>query len=191
MAVACIWAAPAPREDVERFLDAAGTASASAKAGGYVIADVHTDRFVGTLRLDRRAGGRPRHVTRGRELELPYVMRRAVWGAGLTSEAALAALRTAIGELPDQPVLIVTQFTNGRSRKLARSPGLPRTQPVRGIRRRQIFPVEPLGSFRASLLVSASNLCRKSAQPTAKVGGACSPTTVPNRPATGHSHNCA
>lgn len=54
---------PRPREDVERFLDAAGAASISAKAGSYVIADGRTGLFIGTLRLDRRAVGRPGHVT--------------------------------------------------------------------------------------------------------------------------------
>ena len=34
-------------------------------------------------------------------------------------EAAMAALRAAAGELPDQPVLVVTQTANHRARKLA------------------------------------------------------------------------
>lgn len=147
---------PRPREDVERFLDAAGTASASAEAGSYVIADVQTDRFVGTLRLDRRAAGRPGHVTgEGGELELSYVLRRGAWGAGLAFEAAAAALRAAAGELPDQPVLIVTQFANGRSRKLAGRLSFHEVSQFEEFDARQVLAVAPLGSFRASLLVSA------------------------------------
>ena len=90
---------PRPREAVEQFLDVAGTAGATAEAGSYVIADGQTDQFVGTLRLDRRAGDRPGHVTgKGRELELSYVLRRGAWGAGLAFEATAAALRAAAGE---------------------------------------------------------------------------------------------
>src|SRR5260221_7155896 len=104
---------PRPREDVEQFLDAAGTASATAEAGSYVIADGQTDRFVGTLRLDRRAADRPGHVTgEGGELELSYVLRRRAWGAGLAIEAAAAALRDVDAVLPDQLVLVVTLSAN-------------------------------------------------------------------------------
>ncbi|MFI9597954.1 GNAT family N-acetyltransferase [Nonomuraea sp. NPDC052265] len=111
---------PRPRGDVERFLDAAGTAAATAAPGGYVIADLVTDALLGTLALDRRAADRPGHVTGdGEELELSYVLRRAAWGSGLAYEAAIAALRAAAGELPDQPVLVVTQTANERSLRLA------------------------------------------------------------------------
>lgn len=58
-------------------------------------------------------------IGEGGELELSYVLRRGAWGAGLAFEAAAAALRAAAGELPDQPVLIVTQSANDRSRRLA------------------------------------------------------------------------
>jgi RimJ/RimL family protein N-acetyltransferase len=111
---------PRPREGVEQFLDAAGTASATAAAGSYVIADGETDRFVGILALARRAADRPGHVTgEDGELELSYVLRRSAWGAGLAFEAAAAALRAAAGELPDQPVLVVPQAANDRARRLA------------------------------------------------------------------------
>ncbi|MFI7470486.1 GNAT family N-acetyltransferase [Nonomuraea sp. NPDC049646] len=111
---------PRPRDEVERFLDTAGTAAATAAPGAYVIADLVTDRLLGTLALDRRAAGRPGHVTGdGEELELSYVLRRPAWGNGLAHEAATAALRAAAGELPDQPVVIVTRTAHGRSLRLA------------------------------------------------------------------------
>ncbi|MFI9569494.1 GNAT family N-acetyltransferase [Streptomyces rishiriensis] len=45
--------------------------------------------------------------------------RRGGHGAGLAFEAATAVLRAAADELPDQPVLVVTQTANERSLKLA------------------------------------------------------------------------
>jgi RimJ/RimL family protein N-acetyltransferase len=145
-----------PRESVEQFLDAAGTAGATAAAGSYVIADGQTDRFVGILRLDRRAADRPGHVTgEGRELELSYVLRRGAWGAGLAFEAAAAVLRAAAGELPDQPVLVVTQSANDRSRRLADRLGFQEVSQFEEFDAKQILAVASLGSFRASLPVSA------------------------------------
>ena len=145
---------PRPREAVEQFLDAAGTAGATAAAGSYVIADSQAGQFVGTLRLDRRAAGRPGHVTgEGGELELSYVLRRRAWGAGLAFEAAAAALRAAAGELPDQPVLIVTQAANDRSRKLASRLGFLEVSQFQEFDARQVLAVAQLGSFRASLPV--------------------------------------
>lgn len=54
---------PRRREDIEKFLDQAGTAATTAAAGSYVIADRQADRFVGILGLSSRPAGRPRHVT--------------------------------------------------------------------------------------------------------------------------------
>jgi RimJ/RimL family protein N-acetyltransferase len=111
---------PRPRSDVEQHLDAVGTATATSTPGSYVIADNTTNRLLGTLMLDRRPADRPGHVIEdGEELELSYVLRRSAWGAGLAFEAATVALRTAAGELPDQPVLVVTQTANKRSLNLA------------------------------------------------------------------------
>jgi RimJ/RimL family protein N-acetyltransferase len=142
---------PRPRADVERFLDAAGLGGATAGAGSYVIADRQTDRFLGTLRLDRRAAGRPGHVTvEGGELELSYVLRRGAWGAGLAFEAATAALRTAAAELPDQPVLVVTQSANDRSRGLAGRLGFREVGEFEEFGAAQVLAVAPLESFRAA-----------------------------------------
>jgi RimJ/RimL family protein N-acetyltransferase len=146
---------PRPREGVEQFLDAAGTASATAEAGSYVIADGQSDLFIGTLRLDRRAADRPGHVTgEGEELELSYVLRRGAWGAGLAFEAAAAALRAAAGELPDQPVLIVTQSANDRSRRLAGRLGFQEVSQFGEFDAKQVLAVAPLGSFRTPLPAS-------------------------------------
>lgn len=110
---------PQPRSDVERRFDAA-IADATSRPGNYVIADNTTNRFVGTLMLARRSADGPGRVTEdGGELELGYVLRRGAWGAGFAFEAATAALRAAADELPDQPVLLVTQTANERSLRLA------------------------------------------------------------------------
>ncbi|MEV0236634.1 GNAT family N-acetyltransferase [Nonomuraea sp. NPDC050786] len=111
---------PRPRGDVERHIDAVGAAALTSPPGSFVIADLTTDELIGTLALDRRSAERPGHVTEdGEELELSYVLRRSAWGAGLAFEAATAVLRAAAGELPDQPVVLVTQTANQRSLRLA------------------------------------------------------------------------
>jgi hypothetical protein len=61
------------------------------------------------------------------------------------------ALRAAAGELPDQPVLIVTQAANDSSRKLARRLGFHKVSQFEEFDARQVLAVAPLGSFRASL----------------------------------------
>ncbi|MFD8233652.1 GNAT family N-acetyltransferase [Streptomyces sp. NPDC059696] len=111
---------PRPRSAVEQYFDATGVQYVTDKPGTFVIADRTTDRLVGTLLLHRRPSDLPGHVTEeGGELELTYVLRREGWGKGLAFEAATAALGTAAAELPDQPVLIVTQTANTRSLALA------------------------------------------------------------------------
>ena len=127
-----VWAylgGPRRREAVERRLDAIGGAgNATAAPGAFVIADKATDALIGTLGVKRPVDDLPAHGTEGvDELELGYLLRRDVWGAGLAFEAATAALRAAAGELPDQPVITVTQTANERSLKLAARLGF---QPV-------------------------------------------------------------
>lgn len=107
------------------------------------------------MRLDRRAAGRPGHAVReGGELELSYVLRRAAWGAGLAFEAAVAALRAAAAELPDQPVLVVTQSGNRRARNLAGRLGFQEVGQFEEFDAQQVLAVAPLGSFRASSAVN-------------------------------------
>ncbi|MEV5708647.1 GNAT family N-acetyltransferase [Actinoallomurus sp. NPDC052274] len=119
---------PMPRGEMEKFLDAFGTANTTSEPGSFIIADNSTHRLIGILGLGRRSADRPGHLTEdGEELELSYVLRRGAWGAGLAFEAAAAALRAAADELPDQPVLVVTQTANERALKLAARLGF---QPV-------------------------------------------------------------
>jgi RimJ/RimL family protein N-acetyltransferase len=140
---------PRSREGIEQFLDQAGTASITAAGGRYVIADRQTDQFVGILGLGRRAVGRPGHVTGdGGELELSYVLRRGAWGVGLAFEAAAAALRAAAEELPDQPVLVVTQTANDRARRLAARLGFQEVGAFKEHDAQQALAVASLGSFR-------------------------------------------
>jgi RimJ/RimL family protein N-acetyltransferase len=142
---------PRPREGVERFLDQAGTASTTAAAGSYVIADRQADRFAGILGLGRRAADRPGHATReGGELELSYVLRRGAWGTGLAFGAATAVLRAAAGELSDQPVLVVTQTANQRARRLAGRLSFQEIGTFEEHGAQQTLAVASLGSFRAS-----------------------------------------
>jgi RimJ/RimL family protein N-acetyltransferase len=141
---------PRRREEIEKFLDQAGTGAATAAAGSYVIADRQADRFAGLLGLSRRPAGRPGHVTgEGGELELPYVLRGDAWGAGLAFEAAMAALRAAAGELPDQPVLVVTQTANYRARRLASRLGFQETDTFEEYDAQQTLAVASLCSFQA------------------------------------------
>jgi RimJ/RimL family protein N-acetyltransferase len=119
---------PRPRDVVEQRLDAIRAAGVTATPGAFVIADKVTDELIGTLMLSRRAAELPGHVTAGGgELELSYVLRRGAWGAGRAFEATTAVLRAAATELPDQPVIIVTQTANQRSLRLAARLGF---QPV-------------------------------------------------------------
>jgi RimJ/RimL family protein N-acetyltransferase len=77
-----------------------------------------TGRRTALSRLGTDESGSPGQLTEGgEELELSYVLRRRAWGMGLAFAAA--ALRAAADELPDQPVVVVTQTANRRSLKLA------------------------------------------------------------------------
>lgn len=139
---------PQPRSDVEQRFDAA-IASATARPGNYIIVDNTTNRLVGTLTLARRSPGSPGHATEdGGELELGYVLRRGAWGAGFAFEAATAALRAAADELPDQPVLLVTQTANKRSLKLAARLGFRSISTFEEYGAEQTLCTTPLSTFR-------------------------------------------
>lgn len=141
---------PVPRGNVEQHLDAAGTASVTAKPGTYVIADNTTNRLIGLLILDRRSTELPGHVIEaGDELELSYQLRRCAWGAGLAFEAATALLRAAAAELPDQPVLVVTQTANQRSMRLAARLGFHHVTAFEQFGAEQTLSTAQLHSFRA------------------------------------------
>jgi putative hydrolase of the HAD superfamily len=141
---------PRPRGDVERYFATNGVGAIAARPGTYVIADRETDRCVGTLELKRRPADLPGHVTEeGWELELGYLLRRGCWGAGLAFEAATAMLRAAAGELPDQPVLVLTQTANERSLTLATRLGFRRVGTFEAYGAEQTLAVADLHSFRA------------------------------------------
>jgi RimJ/RimL family protein N-acetyltransferase len=141
---------PRDRGAVERYLETAGAAGVTADPGAYVIADRETSLLLGTLMLSRRANGRPGHLTgNGEELELSYVLRHGAWGAGLAFEAAAAALRAAAAQLPDQPVLVVTQTANDRSLRLAARLGFQPVSTFEEFGAEQTLAVARLRAFRA------------------------------------------
>ncbi|MDX3310512.1 GNAT family N-acetyltransferase [Streptomyces sp. NPDC054884] len=143
---------PRPRSVVEQYFDANGIGAVAARPGTYVIADKETDRCVGTLVLDRRSPDLPGHLTEeGAQLELSYLLRRGSWGAGLALEAASAVLRAAAVELPDQPVLIVTQTANERSLRLATRLGFQRVGTFEAHDTEQTLAVADLRAFKAPL----------------------------------------
>lgn len=115
---------PRPQDDVETFLDEHGPQAATAAAGAYIVAETFSDRFAGTMTLDRRHSDLPGHVSpEGEELELSYVFRRDAWGKGWAFQAATALIAAAAVVLPDQPVLVATQSANLRSVNLLRRLG--------------------------------------------------------------------
>lgn len=141
---------PRPRSVVEQYFEANGVSAIAGKPGTYVIADRETDRFIGTLVLDRRSADLPGHVAEeAEELELSYLLRRGSWGAGLAFEAATAILCAAAGELPDQPVLVVTQTANERSLKLAARLGFQLMGTFEAHDAEQTLAVANLHSFKA------------------------------------------
>ncbi|MFI7133573.1 GNAT family N-acetyltransferase [Nonomuraea sp. NPDC050153] len=139
---------PQPRSEVEQRFDAA-IAKATSRPGNYVVADNTTNRFVGTLMLARRSADGLGQVTEdGEELELGYVLRRSAWGAGFAFEAATAVLRAAADELPDQPVVLVTQTANKRSLKLAARLGFRPVSTFEEFGAEQTLCTAPLSMFR-------------------------------------------
>lgn len=115
---------PRPRDTAARHLDEAGVAAVTDAPGSFVIVDKPTDAFLGTVSLTRRGMHHQGHVRpTGEELELSYTLDRRAWGRGLAYQAAIAVLRSAAAELPDEPVIVVTQTANVRSLNLARRLG--------------------------------------------------------------------
>jgi RimJ/RimL family protein N-acetyltransferase len=140
---------PQPRAAVARDLDEAGVAAVTDSAGSYVIADRETDAFIGTVSLTRRGVHHPGHLTpAGEELELAYTLNRLVWGRGLAHRAASAVLRAAAVELPDEPVIVVTQSANTRSLNLARRLGFVPAMTFEEYGEQQTLAVASLHSFR-------------------------------------------
>ncbi|TPG25617.1 GNAT family N-acetyltransferase [Mycolicibacterium hodleri] len=132
-----------------RDLDEAGVPAATDSAGSFVIADRHTDAFLGTVSLTRRGVHRPGHLRPcGEELELAYTLNRPFWGRGVAYQAASAVLGAAAVELPDEPVIIVTQSANARSLNLARRLGFEPVMTFEEFDAQQTLAVASLHGFR-------------------------------------------
>lgn len=90
------------------------------RKGTWAIALASSDERIGSVLLERRDPARPGHLVEGAsELELSYVLRRSAWGHGYAREACRLVLVKAAAEMPDQPVVIVTQTANAPSLDLA------------------------------------------------------------------------
>ncbi|MGW0484538.1 GNAT family N-acetyltransferase [Nonomuraea sp. NPDC003214] len=141
---------PRPLDEVERHLGTVMAAGETSTPGSFIVADTTTGEVVGSLMLSRRPADRDGHVTEeGGELELGYLLRRHAWGAGYAFEATTAALRAAAAELPDQPVLIVTQSANARSLRLAARLGFRPVSTFHEYDAEQTLCTAPLAAFRA------------------------------------------
>jgi RimJ/RimL family protein N-acetyltransferase len=145
---------PQERQSVEQDLDTAGVDAVTDAPGEYVIADAATDRFLGTISLTRRGAHHPGHLdAAGEELELAYTLLRSHWGRGLAFRAATALLRRAAAEMPDEPVIIVTQSANTRSLRLARRLGFTPATRFEEFGAEQTLAVANLHEFAAPKLV--------------------------------------
>ena len=108
------------RAAVEQRIAEVGMVKLGDVPGLFIIADKATDVFLGTMQLMPRAADQPAHLAElGDELEIGYTLHRSAWGAGYAFEAATAILRAGAAELADQPVILITQSANTRSRRLA------------------------------------------------------------------------
>jgi RimJ/RimL family protein N-acetyltransferase len=141
---------PQPRAGVERDLDEAGISAVTDAPGAFLIADSANESFVGTMSLTRRGVHHPGHISPdGEELELAYTLSPSAWGRGLAFAAATALLRQAAADLPDEPVIIVTQSANTRSLNLARRLGFVAAMTFEEYGAEQTLVVGNLGEFTA------------------------------------------
>ncbi|MBE1551890.1 RimJ/RimL family protein N-acetyltransferase [Mycobacterium sp. OAS707] len=141
---------PRPESEVRAAFESVGVAELLSTAGCYVVAGKETDEMLGTVVLDRRGQDLPGHLCDGgNELELTYVFRRTAWGRGYAAEAARTLLRTAAAELPDQPVLIITQTVNLASLRLAERLGFNVVKTFEQWGAQQALAMAQLHEFRA------------------------------------------
>ncbi|MEV6609521.1 GNAT family N-acetyltransferase [Kutzneria sp. NPDC051319] len=141
---------PTPRQAVEQRLADIGGLSNATVPGVYAIADRVTDTFLGTVQLTRLPLAEPGHITpAGEELGIGYLLHRSAWGAGFAFEATSALLRSAAAELPDEPVLLITQSANVRSLSLARRLGFRAVSTFEAYDAEQTLSVAALHSFKA------------------------------------------
>lgn len=88
------------------------------RPGVFAIAD--GSGFAGIVRFDRRDPSQMGHIrAAGDELEVSYMLLPGLWGRGYATEAIVAALDWAAGELQDSDVILCTQVANHGSRRLA------------------------------------------------------------------------
>jgi len=141
---------PSPREAVEQRIDKIGGLANAAAPGVFIIAAKDTDAFLGTVQLTRLPADEPGHLTEaGWELGLGYTLHRDSWGAGFAFEAATAILWAAATELPDEPVLLITQSANERSLRLAARLGFQPVSTFEAYDAEQTMSVAALHSFKA------------------------------------------
>jgi RimJ/RimL family protein N-acetyltransferase len=141
---------PQTREAVERRIAEVGMAKLGDVPGLFIIADKATDILLGTMQLMPRPSDRPGHLTAdGDELEIGYLLHRSAWGRGYAFEAAAAILRAGAAELPDQPVILITQAANTRSRRLADRLGFQLVRTFQAYDAEQILSAADLHTFKA------------------------------------------
>lgn len=141
---------PRPEDQVRAFIESLTDTALLTPAGCFVVADTESNEMLGTVQLDRRGRDLPGHLTdSGEELELTYVFRHRAWGRGYAQEAARSLLRAAAAELPDQPVLIVTQTANHPSLRLAARLGFTPVATFWQHDAEQTLATAPLAAFRS------------------------------------------
>jgi RimJ/RimL family protein N-acetyltransferase len=100
---------PRPRDEVEREMP-----RAPERPPGLFTVDLNGS-LIGQVIL-RRATGPPAAAGKA---ELGYLFLPQAWGFGYATEACAAALGWLAGELPGEPVVLLTQTANARSMRLA------------------------------------------------------------------------
>jgi RimJ/RimL family protein N-acetyltransferase len=139
---------PRAETEVRAILDSVGAASLLSADGCYIVADKASDEMLGTITLSRRGPELPGHVAAdANELELTYVFRPHAWRNGYATEAARGLLAYAAAELPEQPVIIVTQTANQPSVRLAERLGFSRVQAFEQYDAEQTLAIARLSTF--------------------------------------------
>jgi RimJ/RimL family protein N-acetyltransferase len=139
------------RAAVEQRIAEIGGLANAAQPGVFAIADKATDTFLGTAQLIRHPADQPGHLTddSADELGVGYMLHRSAWGVGYATEALTAILRTGAAELPDEPVLLITQAANTRSRRLGDRLGFRLVKTFHAYDAEQTLSVADLHTFKA------------------------------------------
>jgi RimJ/RimL family protein N-acetyltransferase len=102
---------PRPRDELEREMP-----EVPERRPGHFVVDLD-GAMIGQIIL-RRATGHGPPAAAG-QAELGYLFLPEAWGFGYAAEACAAALGWFAGELPGEPVVLLTQTANARSMRLA------------------------------------------------------------------------